>query len=65
MGISPSTFTRMARGCRPDVDTFATLVRWLGVSADVFMTPAPASSDEADPLTIISTYLRMNRNLTP
>src|SRR5947208_2817870 len=39
LGISPSTLTRIAQGKRPDVDTFATLLRWLGMSADAFMRP--------------------------
>lgn len=36
--LSPSTFTRMANGLRPDVDAFAGLVRWLGQPAEAFMT---------------------------
>jgi hypothetical protein len=36
--VSPSTFSRMAHGRRPDVDTFATLLRWLNVHAEAFMT---------------------------
>jgi hypothetical protein len=35
--ISPSTFTRMARGRCTDADTFATLVHWLGMSAGRFI----------------------------
>lgn len=37
-GLSPSTFTRLANGHRPDVDAFAALVDWLGQPADRFIT---------------------------
>lgn len=37
-GLSPSTMTRLANGLRPDVDAFATLVRWLDQPADDFIT---------------------------
>lgn len=37
LSLSRATFARMARGQRPDVDSFATLLRWLGVPADSFM----------------------------
>ena len=38
IGVSPSLFFRLGNGLRPDVDAFVTLVRWLGMSADDFMT---------------------------
>jgi transcriptional regulator with XRE-family HTH domain len=38
VGVSPSTMTRLANGQRPDVDSFAALVRWLGQPADSFFT---------------------------
>lgn len=41
--VSPSLLSRMANGYRPDADGFATLVRWLGMPAEKFMT---ASTDE-------------------
>ena len=44
--LSPSTFTRMANGLRPDVDAFAALVQWLGQPAESFMTTDP---EEAGP----------------
>lgn len=37
-GVQPSTLTRMVRQRkRPDVDTFASLVLWLGGGADGFL----------------------------
>ncbi|MGH2353858.1 MAG: helix-turn-helix domain-containing protein [Chloroflexota bacterium] len=63
--LSPSTFTRMAQGHRPDVDTFATLLRWLGMSADAFMRSSTATASEPEPLAMISSYLRSAKNLRP
>ena len=63
--LSPSTFTRMANGQRPDVDAFAVLVRWLGQPAETFITagsedprPAPDLVDSLAPL------LRARKDLT-
>ena len=63
--ISPSTFTRMAQGQRPDVDTFATLLRWLQMDVDKFTvssTQQPESSDE--PLLAVSSMLRSSKRLS-
>lgn len=63
--ISPSTLTRMAQGKRPDVDAFATLLRWLGMSADSFMRPVEKKKREADTVAMISAHLRADRNIDP
>ncbi len=63
--VSASTFTRMAQGKRPDVDTFATLLRWLGMSADDFMRPPRRRKEEPQPLAMISAYLRGARTIHP
>lgn len=65
LGVSPSTFTRMAQGRRPDVDAFATFLRWLAMPAESFMRPTPDQSPEVEPLAMISSYLRADRNLDP
>src|SRR5687768_9441714 len=73
LGVSPSAFTRMAQGHRPDVDTFATVVRWLGVPADAFMRPSrpPAAPDQPEqapapqPLAMVSTFLRSSPHIRP
>lgn len=62
-GVSASTLTRMAQGRRPDVDGLAALASWSGLRADDFVRsegdrPAP------EPLAMISTYLRSDKNLT-
>ncbi len=65
LGISPSTLTRMAQGKRPDVDTFATLLRWLGMLADAFMRPVTKEKEEPNAVAMISSYLRADRNIAP
>lgn len=65
LNLSPSTFTRMAQGKRPDVDTFATLLRWLHMPAEAFVRPHATSGGEPEPLAMISTYLRSSRDLHP
>ena len=64
-GVSPSTLTRMAQGKRPDVDGFAALVAWLGLSADHFLRLAKSgvAKKSADPMAMISTYLRASKEL--
>ncbi len=61
--VSPSTLSRMAQGKRPDVDSFAKLVRWLGVAADLFLTGKESRSD--DTFAVISSHLRASKQLTP
>jgi transcriptional regulator with XRE-family HTH domain len=65
--ISPSTFSRMAQGRRPDVDTFATLLRWLGMPAESFMrsTGRGSGASEQEPMAMVSSYLRSARNIEP
>jgi transcriptional regulator with XRE-family HTH domain len=64
--LSPSTFTRMAQGHNPDVDSFATLLRWLGMSADPFMRPsASPAQQQPDPVAMLSSYLRADRTIKP
>jgi len=64
LDVSPSTFSRMAHGRRPDVDTFATLLRWLNVDAEVFMTGGEGhAEEEPSPMVMVSTYLRSAKNI--
>ncbi len=66
-GVSASTLTRIAQGKRPDVDGFASLVRWSGLSGDQFLRrgdPSSAKARNANPLATISTYLRSDPNLS-
>lgn len=63
--ISPSTFTRMAQGRRPDVDTFAILLRWLSMPVESFMVAMEGDVGEQEPLAMISSYLRAAKNMRP
>lgn len=65
--ISPSTFTRMAQGRHPDVDTFVTLCSWLGVPAETFARgeTSTQADEEDNTLAVISTHLRASRKLSP
>lgn len=65
LGITPSTFTRMAQGRRPDSDTFAVLVAWLGMPAEDFLKRRDVASEDPDPMGMISLYLRSARNVRP
>src|SRR5581483_3723772 len=65
-GVSASTLTRMAQGRRPDVDGFAALVAWLGLSADQFVRlPGPDRTPETEPVAAIAALLRAKRDLSP
>jgi transcriptional regulator with XRE-family HTH domain len=63
-GVSQSTLTRLAQGKRPDVDSLAALVDWAGLKADDYVVRVH-QSEAANPLAMISTYLKSDRNLTP
>lgn len=64
-GTSPSTFTRMAQGHRPDVDTFITLCSWLGVPAEQFKRGGYDEEDRENTLSMITAHLRASRELSP
>ena len=63
-GVSASTLTRMAQGRRPDVDGLAALSSWSGLNIDDFVQ-SKSKKPETEPLAMISTYLKSDRNLTP
>src|SRR5438477_2325271 len=63
-GVSASTLTRMAQGKRPDVSSLAALAAWSGLKTDLFIR-RETEPVGAEPLAMISTYLRSDRNLTP
>lgn len=46
------------------MDSLAALVDWAGLSADAFVIRGHPQN-EAEPLAMISTYLRADRNLRP
>src|SRR6185295_15221678 len=63
-GVSASTLTRMAQGKRPDVDSLAALVAWSGLEADKYVITSTKRKAVAEPLALISTYLRSDKQLT-
>jgi transcriptional regulator with XRE-family HTH domain len=64
-GVSASTLTRMAQGKRPDVDGLAALGAWSGLKTDDYVRSEEEDRPAGEPLAMISTYLRSDRNLTP
>lgn len=66
LGVSSAVFTRLHKGARPDADTLVTLVGWLGVPVEQFISGQAAErNDRRQTLTGIGTYLRADRTLTP
>jgi transcriptional regulator with XRE-family HTH domain len=66
VGVSPSLLSRLGNGLRPDVDSFATLVRWLKMSADDFMADPPYDGDsqqQPDLATQVAALLRARADL--
>lgn len=62
LGISPSTFTRLTQGRRPDIDTFATLLGWLGEPVEKFSRAAVADPVDAS-LAAVSLFFRADPHL--
>jgi transcriptional regulator with XRE-family HTH domain len=63
-GVSPSTLSRMGSGRRPDVDSFAALLRWSKLDAENFFA-SDRHGQRAEPLAEISMLLRRDPNLSP
>jgi transcriptional regulator with XRE-family HTH domain len=64
-GVSTSTLTRMSQGKLPDVQGLAALSAWAGLDTDAYVRRAGQKEAEPEPLAMISTYLRSDRNLSP
>lgn len=62
-GVSASTFTRMAQGKRPDVDSLAKLVNWSGLDPNHYVLGGDERG-QAEPIAVISTLLKSDKNLT-
>ena len=62
-GVSASTLTRIAQGRRPDVDSLAALSAWSGLNVDTFVRSGSSAKAEAEPLAMISSYLRSDPQL--
>lgn len=67
IGVSPSLLSRLKYGQRPDLDGYASIVRWLRMSADDFIEvqdDAPDLDTEVSLMTEISALIRKRRDLT-
>lgn len=66
VGLSPSTFTRLGNGQRPDVEAFAALTNWLGRPADYFIRRTGGAVADSQPLIAeLAPLLRARQDLTP
>src|SRR5258708_5209563 len=63
-GVSASTLTRMAKGKRPDVDGFAALSGWSGLTPTRFFRINGVRSARPAALAVISSSLRTDPNLS-
>lgn len=63
IGVSPSLLSRLRNGQRPDLDTFAKIVVWLGVSSDQFLRDE-SKVQQADLSTEVSVLLRARNDLS-
>ena len=61
--VGASTLTRMAQGRRPDADSLASLAAWSGLNPANFVEMSDKAS-HAEPLAMISTYLKSDPNLS-
>jgi transcriptional regulator with XRE-family HTH domain len=66
LGLSPSTFSRLSRGRRPDVETLVKLIAWLDMPMSAFiigMEDRPNGGGK-DPMPAIVAALRTDSRLT-
>ena len=65
IGVSPSLLSRLGNDLRPDADGFATLVRWLNMPAEQFMTSGADDEKRSQPdlLTQLAPLLRARQDL--
>lgn len=64
IGVSPSLLTRMGQGHRPDLESFAALVQWLGQPAENFMLkPEPDSMTKPSLEAELAPLLRARKDL--
>lgn len=69
IGVSPSLLSRLRNGLKPDTDSFATIVRWLGIPAERFFVGGGAQEevnphDDDDLMRQFVPLLRAQKNLS-
>jgi transcriptional regulator with XRE-family HTH domain len=66
LGLSASTFSRLSRGRRPDVDTFVKLLAWLDMPAETFtISKEPRKRPPKPTLGVIGAVLRRDPDIHP
>ena len=65
LALSPSTFSRLARGRRPDIETFLRLLAWLDMPAETFMKGLAGSPKRVnqDTIALVAATLRADRTI--
>lgn len=66
IGVSPSLLSRLGNGLKPDADSFANLVHWLGLPAEQFFVDPEARTDRREPelMTQLAPLLRARQDLS-
>jgi len=68
IGVSPSLLSRLRNGLKPDTDSFATIVRWLGIPAERFFVGGAQEEvnphDDDDLMRQFVPLLRAQKNLS-
>lgn len=66
IGVSPSLLSRLGNGLKPDADSFANLVRWLGLPAEQFFVNPEARTERHEPelMTQLAPLLRARQDLS-
>jgi len=68
-GVGSSTISRMGKGLKPDIDSVASLLTWLGMEMSAFLEyedPEDKPTQvEVEPLTQITAQLRADKQLSP
>jgi transcriptional regulator with XRE-family HTH domain len=64
LDLSPSVFTRLAQGRRPDLDSYFLMTGWLGVTSESFVGgDRPTETEAENTVEAIATFLRADRAL--
>lgn len=66
IGVSASLLSRLANGLKPDTDSFATLVGWLGMPAETFFVTGDSAAKPRQPelMAQLAPLLRADKDLT-
>jgi len=66
LGLSSSIFSRLARGSRPDFDSYIRMTEWLGVPLESFVGGRkPEITESEETVAAIAAHLRADESLKP